>query len=269
VTELIATVGKKIAERWLAAIVLPALLYVAVAGWAVLAGHRYALDLPRLGRRLTDVWQHRAPGPGPALVAVAVVLGGAGLAATVATTVAVNFVHPLWTSRGPLRRLIRLRRRARVAWRGRRRRPPNRYLPGRATVIGERFRLIGARVHVQYGVSFPEAWPRIWLVTSQDTRVLVSAAYRRYYADTLLAAWGVLYLPWAVWWWPALPIAAGAICLGYWHARTSSAVLATLVEAVVDIHTVGLAGALGVDLPEGRVTPEEGNRINDILGKRA
>jgi hypothetical protein len=30
-----------------------------------------------------------------------------------------------------------------------------------------------------------------------------------------------------------------------------------------------LAKTVGVDLPEGRVTPIEGNKINDILIKRA
>lgn len=54
-TDLIATIGKKITERWLAAVLLPGLLYVAVAGWALSAGHQHALDLPWLAKRLSQL----------------------------------------------------------------------------------------------------------------------------------------------------------------------------------------------------------------------
>ncbi|MGE6955108.1 hypothetical protein, partial [Staphylococcus capitis] len=97
----------------------------------------------------------------------------------------------------------------------------------------------------------------------------IGNAYQRYGADALLAAWGLLYLPWALRWWPAIVIAVVAVTAGHWRARFSSQTLATLIEATVDAHASELAKALGVDLPEGRLTPKEGNRINDILTKRA
>jgi hypothetical protein len=269
-TDLLATVGKKISERWLATIMLPGLLYVAITGWALLAGHRHALDLPWLAARLTDLWQHnQRSGPGSAIVAAATIVAAAGLAGVAATVTAEDGVHRLWTIGGPQRRLLALRKQTRTTWRERHPRPPNRYLPRRATVIGERFRLIGARVHVQYGLSVTTAWPRIWTLTNADTRTLISTAHQRYSTDTALTAWGLLYLPWTLRWWPAAIIATTALTLGYRRARTSSAVLATLIEATVDAHTIHLANTLGIDLPEGRVTPEEGNRINNILNKRA
>jgi hypothetical protein len=56
---------------------------------------------------------------------------------------------------------------------------------------------------------------------------------------------------------------------GYRRARSSATALAILIEATVDTHATELAKVVGVDLPEGRVTPIEGNRINDLLLKRA
>ena len=268
-TDLIATVGKKITERWLAAILLPGLVYMAIIGWALLTGQRHALDLPWLAARLADLWQNHASSPGTAVVATALALAGAGLAGVAATMIADDGVHRLWTMRGPKAWLAIRRDRTKAAWQGRNPRPPDRYLPERAIVIGERFRLIGERVHAQYGLSVTAAWPRVWILTNADTRTLISVAHRRYYSDAALAAWGLLYLPWTVQWWPAAVIAAAALTLGHRRARASSAVLATLIEATVDAHSKELAEALGVDLPEGRVTPQEGNHINDILNKRA
>ncbi|MEU8265317.1 hypothetical protein AB0C02_32540 [Micromonospora sp. NPDC048999] len=268
-TDLIATVGKKITERWLAAILLPGLLYVAVIGWAVLAGQRHALDLPWLANRLTGLWQQHTSSPGTAVVAIATLLAAAGLAGVAATAAAEDGVHRLWTIRGPQRWLDIRRRKTEARWQGREPQPPRRYLPERATAIGERFRLIGTRIEAQYGLSVTAAWPRIWILTDNDARTLIGTAHRRYYTDTALAAWGLLYLPWTIRWWPAVVIAIAALAVGYRRALASSAVLATLIEATVDAHTTGLAKTLGVDLPEGRLTPEEGNRINNILIKRA
>lgn len=268
-TDLIASLGQKITERWLATIMLPGLLYMAIASWALLAGHHHAIDLPWLIGRLNDLWPHRPTGPAPAGVAIAAALAGAGLSGVVATVVAQDVVHRLWTIRGPLGRLLKLRTRTRARWAGRVPRPPQRYLPRRATVIGERFRLIGERVHAQYGLSATAAWPRVWILASADTRTLIGAAHRRYYTDAALAAWGLLYLPLTVQWWPAALIAAAALTFGYRSARNSSATLATLIEATVDAYATDLAKAVGVDLPEGRLTPEEGNKINNVLGKRA
>ena len=196
--DLIATVGKNITERWLSAILLPGLLYMAVVGWALLAGQRHALDLPWLAARITDLWQHHASSPGTAVVITAVLLGGAGLAGVAATMIAEEVVHRLWTIRGPQAWLATRRGRTEAAWQGRDPSPPNRYLPARATVIGEHFRLIGERVDAQYGLSVLLAWPRIWLLANADTRTPIGAAHRRYYSDAALAAWGVLYLPWTL-----------------------------------------------------------------------
>lgn len=267
--DLIASLGKSITERWLAGVVLPGLLYIALIGWALLAGHAHALDLPYLTGQINDLWQDIGPDPAAAAVAVVVALAGAGLAGVATTIVADDVVHRLWTIRGPERLLEKRQSRTRAAWEGRCPKPPERYLPQRATVIGEQFRLIGERVDAQYGLSVTAAWPRLWILTSGDTRTLISSAHQRYYNDAALAAWGLLYLPWTLFWWPAALIAAATLALGHRRARTSATVLATLIEATVDAHSNDLANAVGVHLPQGRVTTTEGNQINNILIKRA
>lgn len=271
-TELLATIGNRLTERWLAVLLLPGLGYVAVVGWALLAGHRHALDLPRIAEQLALLWQeHHAVGSAAVVVAVVATLAAAHLAGLAATVLAHEGVHRLWIAQGPHWWRRARCRRAQGRWAARDPRPPSRYLPRRATAIGEAFRLIGARVHTQYGLSVTLAWPRIWVLTSSDTRTLIKAAHRRYYADATVVAWGLLCLPLAVYWWPAAVIAAVALAVGYRRATASGATLATLIEATVDAHATDLANTLGVALPAGqvRVTPEEGNRINDILNKRA
>src|SRR5262249_57826418 len=124
-------------------------------------------------------------------------------------------VPRLWIIRGPRWWFNILQRRTEARWAGRAPQPPQRYLPQRATVVGERFRLIGERVHAQYGLSVTHAWPRIWILASADARTLIAAAQRRYYSDAALVAWGLLYLPWALWWWPAILIGAAALAYGY------------------------------------------------------
>jgi len=269
VTDLIASLSQKITERWLTAIILPGLLYTTIVSWALLAGHRHALDLPWFTHQLNDLWQHRQSGPATLAVAIAAGLAAASLAGVAATMLAEDVVHRIWVIRASPRRRDRLATRAQSRWNERDNQPPQRYLPQRATVIGEHFRLIGERVHAQYGLSVTAAWPRVWVLTTADTRILISAAHRRYHADATTAAWALLYLPWTLLWWPAALIAAITFTIAHRRARTSSAALATLIEATIDTHAHALARAIGVDLPEGRLTPDEGNKINDILLKRA
>ncbi|GAA3228309.1 hypothetical protein ACFO1B_21575 [Dactylosporangium siamense] len=268
-TGLIASLGQKITERWLAAILLPGLLYVAVVGWATVSGQAHALDFSHAGGQVTQWWQQHGSRPGELLVTAAVALFSASLAGLAATAVANEVVHRLWLIDGPQRRLTTLRNRTRDAWRDQTPPPPDRYLPARMSVIGEHFRLIGERVHAQYGLSATAVWPRIWMIATDDARTVILGAHRRYRQDAALVAWGLLAAPWTVQWWPASVIAVLAVAAGWRNAVFSSAALALLVEATIDTYTIAVANVLGVRLAEGRVTPIEGNIINDLLTKRA
>ncbi|WP_431970148.1 hypothetical protein [Nocardia sp. bgisy134] len=267
-TDILIGLGKRLSETWFTAIALPGLLYTALAVWAALAAHRHALDPGFVSSRVQSLTRG-----GRDLAALTVwailLLAAATLAGFLAALVAENLVHRWWIRVARPVRRDRRQAAARERWQDRHEPPPARYLPTRATAVGEHFRLLGERVDAEYGLSLVHAWPRLWLLIGAERRELVVAAQRGYFTDALLVAWGVLLLPWAVWWWPAALLASAAVLTGAWRARDSSRVLATLMESTLDIHQADLAEALGVELPSGRITVDLGNQINDILNKRA
>ncbi|GII88852.1 hypothetical protein Ssi03_68420 [Sphaerisporangium siamense] len=107
--------GKKLAERWLSLLVLPGVLYLAIATTAATLGHRHALDVPYLTARVTS-WTTTpaATGAGGQVVLVAAVLAaaaGVGLATQGVGSAAERLILAAdWrTWPGPLRRLARRR----------------------------------------------------------------------------------------------------------------------------------------------------------------
>jgi len=249
-TDLLAGLETKLTDRWLQALTLPGLLFAGIAGYAVLAGQRHALDpthvVPKL-RRVVHALKSldtAVGGRSGLVLAITVTLLGSSAAGFAAQSLA-DAVHP-WTARGPLR-----------------------YLPARATPIGDCFRLVAQRVDAQYGLSIALAWPRLWLLLDETQSTRLQTTYGRYHTDLRLASWGLMYLGLAAVWWPALLIAMTATTLGYLRGRTSSRVLADLIEATVDTHQQALAVSVGIDLPHRRITPSKGIQINNILNKRA
>jgi hypothetical protein len=270
VIDLLVWFGKKITERWLTTIVLPGLLYAAVATWAMLAGHSRALDPHHLASRIEQFYREGAADPWWFLLVTIVGVLALGTAAgLVAVAAAHVVVSPVLTSQGPGWWRDRLRQRTERWWAGAGRQRVERYLPARASRVGERFRLVGERVHAQYGLSVVDVWPALWLLVTAATRETVGAANQRYRADTVLIGWGLLYLPLAIWWWPAAVIGVGTVLVGHRRALGSAQVLATTIEATVDAHQIELAKSVGVALPEGRITPVEGNQINSIVTRGA
>lgn len=252
-TELLAALGQKVAQRWLESVLAPGLAYVALAGWALLAGHDNPFGLTHLGNRLNQWWTIHTAHAGTTIAVVAALLAAASIAGSALGAAATHVVQPLWTTSVPRRRMGR-----------------DTTEPGtarRAAAIGETFRHTGSRVAKQYELSLSDAWPRIWLLASTDVRAVVSAAARRYESDAILSAWGLLMLPWSIRCWAIAPVAAAAMTYGYMRARSDSAVLATVIEATVDTHALRLAEALGVAVPSGTVTRIEGPVMTNILQK--
>jgi hypothetical protein len=261
VDSLLAELGKRLPERWLGAVLLPGLLFVAAAACGVLLEHRSALDLARLNAEMDRLGGWLSSRPAATVLAVI----GALLAATIAGLAAQGLaavVRRVWTSRRPSRWVARRRRKAKAG-------SLERYLPARATEIGDRFRLADERVDAQYGLAVALVWPRLWLLLPETVRPVISGVYSRYQVSTETTAWGLLTALLGLIWWPALALGAIVVLVGYRRGRKSGAALADVVEAAVDTHQRQLAEALGVDLPHGRVTPAEGLRINDVLNKRA
>lgn len=266
---ILATLGTKLTERIAAKLTLPGLLYLAAWIWALHTGHSRPFESGALASEL-DAWSEAAETrTGAFALAVALALVAATLCGLLAALIGQEVVGRLWTTRVAPAWLLEWRR---SAWDRRHadrdRPPPSRYRPARLTPIGDAFRLAGERVDAQYGLSVIDAWPRLMILAGPETRDFVADSYRRYRSDATLAAWGLLVLPLAAWWWPAALAGLIGIATGSVRATFSSATLALVIESVVDAHQRDLAEALGVELSEGRLTREEGPRLNNILAKR-
>ena len=79
-----------------------------------------------------------------------------------------------------------------------------------------------------------------------------------------LSAWAVLYLPLALWWWPALVIASVLAAAAHMRVRAAAHTYATLLEATVQLHFPDLARLLGLD-PAESLTKATGARVARLL----
>ncbi|MEU0718503.1 hypothetical protein ABZ498_15110 [Streptomyces lavendulocolor] len=141
--------------------------------------------------------------------------------------------------------------------------------PARATWIGDRLRGVGVRVHAQYGLDFPFAWPRLWTLLPEACRNDLIAAREALAGAAAQSGWGLLYLCLGLVWWPAAAAGAALMLLGWRRGREAAANLADLTEATVDLYAADLALLLGVDLPSGHVTPAVGRQLSERFRKGA
>ncbi|MEU0666710.1 hypothetical protein ABZ508_13200 [Streptomyces lavendulocolor] len=141
--------------------------------------------------------------------------------------------------------------------------------PARATWIGDRLRGVGVRVHAQYGLDFPFAWPRLWTLLPEACRNDLIAAREALACAATQSGWGLLYLCLGLVWWPAAAAGAALMLLGWRRGREAAANLADLTEATVDLYAADLALLLGVDLPSGHVTPAVGRQLSERFRKGA
>lgn len=123
VGDILAELGKNLADRWLTLLVLPGALYLAVLAAARTLGQEHALDLRRLADQVSSWANSTAVHSTAALVAilVAALLGAA--AAGMAAQGIGSFIESLWLAPGwrtwpaPLRRLAEQRlRRRQASW---------------------------------------------------------------------------------------------------------------------------------------------------------
>ncbi|HVB43178.1 MAG TPA: hypothetical protein VNF47_10795 [Streptosporangiaceae bacterium] len=284
-TGFLDEVGRRLAERWVALLAVPGLLYVAAVTVTVALGQQHAVDVSALGRRIT-AWAGgaalRSPG-GAILFAVAVLAGsvGAGLTASVLGRAA----ERAWFAVGrrwPGRLLTGWRQaRAREAKRVADDPASSRALAGRAmeradriclveparpTWIGDRLRVTEVRAELAYGLDLAAAWPRLWLMVPDGVRGEIGTAGESLAAAAQLAGWAVLYAVLGLWWWPAAPIALITAITCAIRARAAAGVLADLVESAVDLHSRQLAVQLGAPVT-GQLTPAEGAKLTTLMRK--
>ncbi|OLE28372.1 MAG: hypothetical protein AUG49_02620 [Catenulispora sp. 13_1_20CM_3_70_7] len=263
--DVLAELGKKVADLWLTTLLLPGLLLVAAVVCGGLLGQGDALDHARLAAEVQRRGSGMRPWPTALVLVVIAVLLAAAAAGLLARALG-DGVNKLMMARRP-QRCVRWRRDRAVRAAGVRTLPAA-YLPQRVTAAGDSFRLVGARVDAQYGLSVTRVWPRLWLLLSEQSRAPLVNGYASYQGATRLIAWGLLYIALGVVWWPAGVAGAVAVVAGYRRATAAAAAVADLIEATVDVHQLDLAAAVGIPLAQGRLTPAEGAQIDNILNKR-
>ncbi|HTJ35813.1 MAG TPA: hypothetical protein VL738_21540 [Dactylosporangium sp.] len=274
-TGFLSELGKKAAEKWLALIVLPGLLFVAVAwaGWT-LRRHGVWFDPAPLRAEVTR-WSAERP-EALVLAAAGALLAAAGIA-QLARGLA-RGVERLWfaTGLGALGR--RLTRRRERLWEARDRAYDRALLssdagadldallaarnaicpvrPARPTWMADRVRAAAERVHRAYDLDLTSLWPRLWLVVPDAARTELVAARTAVSTDARLFAWGLLYLLPAVWWWPSAAVTIVTCTVAWRRGRASTDVLADLSESAVDLYAATLAAQLGVAATDGLAITE-------------
>ncbi|MEO3857794.1 hypothetical protein [Acrocarpospora sp. B8E8] len=280
-TGFFAELGKKVAERWLSLLLLPGFLLVAAWVAGVRLGHGNALGALDLAAWLTGT----AAAAQLALAAAGVLAVSAGLGlAAAAGGVA---IMRLWTARGVRAPLVWLTRRRERRWKHAQAEIigaiEEERLAGLADLvnarnaiclvpsarpmwIGDRLRAVDQRVLRSYDLDLAGVWPRLWLVLPGEARTEIGVAYESLAAAARLMAWGLLYLPVAVFWWPAA-IVALVTCVTAWvRARAAAETFGSLLESAIDLYALDLAAHLKLDA-EGPLSRETGLAVTRLVRK--
>ncbi|UED87583.1 hypothetical protein [Streptomyces profundus] len=268
------SLGTKFAERWVTLLALPGVVFaltLALSWWLHPVGAAHALDPTVLGDRLDQTPPRWLTHTAHRLVLAALMTLLAVASAAAATELG-RLIARWWLGRGRLSQALLAPLRRRRVRRAEREAPPGhhvptRYLPERATRIGDHLLLAERRVAAQYGVLLVRAWPRLWQLCDDNERAPLQATWDRYTAAAVRSAWALGYLALGVLWWPAA-VAGGALYLSAWAAaRRAAAELGVLIEALTDTKLLALAEALGVTPAHGRFTTADGQAIDGILDK--
>jgi hypothetical protein len=287
--------AKKLAERWVAVLLLPGLLLAAAAWASVHLGH--SLAVPQLTRAAADLGKvfARQPGGVQALLVAALLLVSTG--AGLAVQALAPLMRLIWLGRWPvLQREGTVRRRARwyeqVDERrrltrnhpvGSRTQDQQRLIdeaagranrialaePGRPTWMGDRISAVEQIAFNRYGLDLTFAWPRLWLVLPDQTRAELNTAHSAFAAAVITGTWAWPYLLLGLVCWPAALAGVVAGAAGWAQARTAVADMTALSEATLDLHLRALALALGVGDPAatGPISFTEGETINALIRK--
>ncbi|MFI7870003.1 hypothetical protein [Streptomyces salinarius] len=296
----LSALGGRIAERWLAALALPGLLFVSAVTTAVVLGHGHWSDLGRLRDRLDTLADSPASHSAGSVVLVAAgVLAGAAVTGAAAQSLGTG-VELLWCAEphGPVLRRLADRRSRRwraadaafrtalvTAGRARitgaddadrladvaERRHADRERiasapPRHPFWTGDRLAAPAQRLWRAQRLDLAAAWPHLWLLASDGTRAELHAARLRLTAAARLCAWGAGYLVLALWWWPAGLAGVVAVASGVRRGRAAAEAFAELTEALADLHVRDLATALGVE-SAGVDDPGLGERLTRLLRK--
>jgi hypothetical protein len=297
VTGFLAELGKKLTDRWLDALVLPGLLWVATLTTALRLGQTHPFDLVRLRGWLDQLAAHPAVHTLGTVVLAATGILLACAAAGLAAVALGGLLQRLWVLPGthpPSAWLLRWRQhrwdtatrqlktaiacaahpaahgahpaRATATLRRsqHRRTRLGTHQPTRPTRTGDRLHHTAARLAAHNGLDdLPLIWPRLWSVLPDPLRADLAAARDSYTAAARLAAWALLYTALTALWWPAAALGLVTLATALTRARTSFSALSDLVETAADLHARDLADRLGI--PSALPPIETGQAISTAL----
>lgn len=289
---LVQQLSEKLADRWATMLVGPGLLFVTCVAVAAHQGFAHALDLSFLRHYIqgTIAAKHDA-----GTIAVAAALGTiAAVVAGLIAAGAGQIIEQVWMPTAPAWYVDLLTRRRQRRWdraesrltaevttaaqqiareqildmtsanrhpRVRRLRASRdricKHRPEMPTWPAERMQDLTRQIRARHDLDLAVIWPYIWNVSTGPVRGDLSTAQDGYAAAARLTAWGLLYLlivP-ALWWWPAIPLAAVLIVAGWHRSRTSIDVLADLVGSAVDLNIREVAEKTGATLKDPPIAP--------------
>ncbi|MGC7093181.1 hypothetical protein ACPZ19_00805 [Amycolatopsis lurida] len=256
-TTLVTEFGRKAAERWLALLAVPGLVFTGFAAIGLLLGQSRWFDFGSLHTRLAG-W---SGGTTQTLLVAVIAVGAAAAAGYLARAIGggvENLLTGQWSRLGgPLAKYLTARRRQR--WDelndGEHNEERNRIAlipPISPTWTGDRLSAPAVRVRQNYGLDLASTWPRLWLLLPDSMREPLSAARTRLDTACALGGWTVLYLALGLRWWPAAVIGVVLAGLTWRRARAAAAGYADLVEATVDVRRDELVRHFAPDAGIGR-----------------
>jgi len=292
----LAALGDKLAEKWLSLLVLPGLLFLAVAAGGQVLGQHHPFDGGRLSRRVDMLAAEPAAHATGTVVLVAAAVLAASAGAGLLAAALGGAVERLWLGdwpawAAPVARALGVRRQRR--WEAAQERyreavtarvrgtgssdtahlneARNRIAlarPQRPTWMGDRLLAADSRVHRAYDLDLAFAWPRLWLVLPDAARADLQAARAAVATTARRGGWALLYLGVSGWWWPAAVIGPVTFLAAWYQGRAAVSAHAELVESAVDLYGRDLAAALGVPCTDG-FTREVGLAVTRAVRKGA
>ncbi|MGC0317881.1 hypothetical protein [Kitasatospora acidiphila] len=293
--------GEKLVDKWLSALAVPGLLFMAAAATGAVLGQGAALDLTalreRVGHWAAEAGKWSTVGQ---LAAVAVIVLGSVAVGTFVQTCA-GGVERVWTgdwpapARQPAKRLTSWRRarweevqreinRVRAVVPAARRGEETRdaideltarrdgialAVPSKPTFTGDRFAATDSRLRNQYGIDLASCWTRLWLVLPEPVRAELRTSRARFGAAVNGSTWAVCYVVLGLFWWPSAVAGIAAGLVAWSRGRRAATLHAELIESIVDLHLKTLAEELGVTVAGPVPDLQAGKALNRMFRKGA
>ena len=134
------------------------------------------------------------------------------------------------------------------------------------TRLGDLLRAAEARPRHRFGLDAVVCWPRLWLLLPEPVRSEVAGARARLDSAAQLWVWGLLFCGWAALAWWALAPGLVVMAVAYRSAFVNAAAYGELVQSTFDLHRSLLYEKLRLPFPDD---PQEelsaGKRLTSLL----